>query len=57
MNLRKEQYGLERLYQVIQKHRDFTSEVIRKAIIEDLMTHIGEQKVFDDITVVVLKKK
>ena len=57
MNLSKEQYGLERLYQVIQQYRDCASEVIRKAIIKDLMTHIGEQKVFDDITVVVLKQK
>lgn len=57
MNSGKEQYGLERLYRVIKNNRNRTSEIIRNAIITDLMMHIGKQKVFDDITVVVLKRK
>lgn len=57
MNSSQEQYGLKRLYQVIRNNRNHTSEAIRKAIILDLMAYIGEQKVFDDITVVVLKQK
>lgn len=57
MNSLREQYGLERMYQVIKNNRYCSSEAIRRSIIEDLMKHIGEQKVFDDITVVVLKQK
>jgi serine phosphatase RsbU (regulator of sigma subunit) len=30
---------------------------IKEAVIEDVRRHIGEQKVFDDITLVVLKQK
>ncbi|MDX2273307.1 MAG: PP2C family protein-serine/threonine phosphatase [Cyanobacteriota bacterium] len=56
-NLNHQQYGLERLCEVIRHHRYQSAQGIRKAIVEDLRQHIGQQKVFDDITLLVLKQK
>jgi serine phosphatase RsbU (regulator of sigma subunit) len=50
------QYGVERLCEIIQTHVGHSAEAIKRAIIEDVWQHIGEQKVFDDITLVVLKQ-
>jgi predicted ATPase/serine phosphatase RsbU (regulator of sigma subunit)/tRNA A-37 threonylcarbamoyl transferase component Bud32 len=51
------QYGLERLCEVVRENHQRSAEEIRHAVIEDVRQHIGEQKVFDDITLVVLKQK
>jgi len=56
-NMGREQYGLERLWRLVVQHRDRSADEIRKAIVEDIESFIGEQKVFDDITLVVLKQK
>ncbi len=56
-NMDKQQYGLPRLVEVAQCNRHLTALAIKQAIIDDLMQHIGSQKVFDDITLVVLKQK
>jgi phosphoserine phosphatase RsbU/P len=50
------QYGVERLCEVVVKHHNETSEKIKDAIINDVMSHIGENKIYDDITVLVLKR-
>ena len=50
-------YGLERLAQVVQECRQQSSQQIRQAVIDDVRRHIGKQKVFDDITLLVLKQK
>nr|WP_240806869.1 SpoIIE family protein phosphatase [Polyangium spumosum] len=50
------QYGVERLCEVIAQHHKKTSQEIKDAIIEDLMSHIGTNKVYDDITVLVIKR-
>ncbi|MGB7711207.1 MAG: PP2C family protein-serine/threonine phosphatase [Microcoleus sp.] len=50
-------YGLERLIEVIQINWQRTASEIRYAVIDDVRSHIGEQKVFDDITLLVLKQK
>jgi sigma-B regulation protein RsbU (phosphoserine phosphatase) len=50
-------YGLERLIEVIQISWQRTASEIRYAVIDDVRSHIGEQKVFDDITLLVLKQK
>jgi len=50
-------YGKERLCQVIQRHIHLTAREIREQIIADLKAHIGSQTIFDDITLVVLKRK
>lgn len=50
-------YGLERLCEVVQKHWHLTATEIRQAVIKDVRSHIGKHKVYDDITLVVLKQK
>jgi serine phosphatase RsbU (regulator of sigma subunit) len=52
-----EQYGLERLCAVAQKNYREAARKIQQLIIEDLRCYIGSQKVYDDITLVVFKKK
>ncbi|MDM8560724.1 SpoIIE family protein phosphatase [Candidatus Parabeggiatoa sp. HSG14] len=56
-NADKIQYGIERLCEVISHHWQCSAEEIKKAIITDVQKHIGEQKVFDDITLLVIKQK
>ncbi|PZV16586.1 MAG: diguanylate cyclase [Leptolyngbya sp.] len=57
MNTQNSQYGLEKMYEVLKQHRDRSVQEIRQAVIADLMQHIGKQKVFDDITLLVMKQK
>jgi predicted ATPase/serine phosphatase RsbU (regulator of sigma subunit)/tRNA A-37 threonylcarbamoyl transferase component Bud32 len=56
-NIDRKQYGIERLCEVVRRNCDRTAQEIRQAVIEDVRRHIGVQKVFDDITLVVLKQK
>ena len=56
-NINKEFYGLERLCELVVAHRHFSAEKIKQTVIDDVRQHIGSQKVFDDITLVVLKQK
>ncbi len=56
-NMDKVLYGLDRLMEVIQINWQRTATEIRHAVIDDVRSHIGEQKVFDDITLLVLKQK
>lgn len=57
VNIDKVYYGIERLCQVAKENRYKTAEEIRQAVSDDLRQHIDKQKVFDDITLVVLKQK
>lgn len=50
-------YGLEQLCSVVQQHRHESAENIRQAVIANLRSHIGVEKVYDDITLVILKQK
>jgi serine phosphatase RsbU (regulator of sigma subunit) len=50
-------YGLERLIELIKENSRRSAHQIRHAVLSDVRHHIGEQKVFDDITLVVLKQK
>ena len=56
-DVEKQQYGMERLCQVISQNWQFTAQEIKQAIIDDVRGFIGEQKVFDDITLVILKQQ
>ncbi|MCC3430618.1 MAG: PP2C family protein-serine/threonine phosphatase [Microcoleus sp. PH2017_29_MFU_D_A] len=56
-NMNKVLYGLDRLIKVIQINWQQTATEIRHAVIDDVRSHIGQQKVFDDITLLVLKQK
>ncbi|NEP61138.1 MAG: AAA family ATPase [Symploca sp. SIO2G7] len=56
-DINQEQYGLEKLCQVVRANSSLSAEAMKQAIIDDVRQHIGSQKVFDDITLVVLKQK
>lgn len=56
-NLDGVQYGLERLIEIISDNWQMSASEIKQAAIADLRQHIGKQKVYDDITLVVLKQK
>lgn len=56
-NVDKKMYGLNRLCQVISEHWQLNSIDIRQAVIDNLHAYIGEQKIMDDITLLVLKRK
>ena len=53
----KVQYGLDRLCNVVKFNWKRSADEIRQAVIKDLRLHIGTQKVYDDITLLVLKQK
>jgi serine phosphatase RsbU (regulator of sigma subunit) len=53
----EEQYGIERLCEVISRHWDFSAQEIQTAMINDVRQFIGRQKVFDDLTLLILKQK
>jgi len=57
LNPEKVEYGLERLCQVISCHWQHCAKDISQTIIADVRQHIGTQKVFDDMTLLVLKRK
>jgi serine phosphatase RsbU (regulator of sigma subunit) len=50
-----EMYGIERLCQVLSRHWQQSAVAIKQAVIDDVMQFIGTQKVYDDVTLVVLK--
>jgi serine phosphatase RsbU (regulator of sigma subunit) len=56
-NQSREQYGLERLCAVIQSTWQRSAQEIRQSIIQSLRNHIDKQKVYDDVTLLVLKQK
>ena len=56
-NLERVRYGLDRLCQVIGQNWQRSAREIRQAVIEDLRRYIGMQKVYDDITLLVMKRK
>ncbi len=56
-NLDKQQYGLDRLCDVISQNWQNPIEEIKQAVINDVVTFRGEQKQFDDITLLILKQK
>ncbi len=56
-NLDGQQYGLENLAAVIRENASLSPVEVRDAVIHHLRRHIGAQKVYDDITLVVMKQK
>ncbi len=56
-NLDKEQYGLDKFCEVISHNWAGSAEEIKQAIVDDLKQFIGKQKVFDDITLLVIKQE
>ncbi|NEP58335.1 MAG: AAA family ATPase [Symploca sp. SIO2G7] len=56
-DINHKQYGLEKLCAVLRSNYSLSAEAIKQAVIDDLRKHVGSQKVFDDITLVVLKQR
>jgi len=50
-------YGLDRLCTVISQHWAGSAQDLQAAVIADVRRHIGAQKVFDDMTLVVAKQR
>jgi len=50
-------YGLDKLCEILKQNWSESAQDIRRAVIENLRSHIGVEKVYDDITLVVLKQK
>ncbi|TGR91729.1 hypothetical protein EN834_35575, partial [bacterium M00.F.Ca.ET.191.01.1.1] len=46
----KRLFGFERLSQSVQRRHGRSAEEIKTGIVDDLMAHIGIQKIHDDIT-------
>jgi serine phosphatase RsbU (regulator of sigma subunit) len=55
-NPEHQQYGIERLCEVVGQVRGRDVELIKQAIVEDLMTHVGRQRLHDDIAFLVIKR-
>jgi sigma-B regulation protein RsbU (phosphoserine phosphatase) len=55
-DIKKKQYGIEQMCEVISQNWHLPAQEIKQAVIDDLREHIGTQKVFDDITLLVVKR-
>ena len=56
-NLAREQYGLARLCTVVSRHWTAPAEVIKEYVVKDVHQHMGAQRMYDDITLVVVKRR
>jgi sigma-B regulation protein RsbU (phosphoserine phosphatase) len=56
-NDNKQFYGHERFCQIITQNWSLPAKEIQHKIIQDVKQHIGTHKVFDDITLLVIKRK
>jgi len=56
-DINKAEYGLKRLWQVVVENRHRLAREIREAVINDVRQYLGAMKVFDDITLVVMKQE
>jgi phosphoserine phosphatase RsbU/P len=52
-----ELFGIERLCESARQLYGQNAEEVKSGIIEDLMAHIGTQKIHDDITLVVMRHR
>ncbi len=50
-------YGLDRLCTVLNRHWDQSAEAIKQAVIADFAGHIDTPKMYDEVTLVVLKQQ
>lgn len=56
-DINQEQYGLDQLIEVVRNNYQHSAQQIREIVIEDVRRHIDQEKVFDDITLVVIKQR
>lgn len=55
-DMKNKQYGIEQLCHIISENWEKSVQEIKDIIITDVRRHIDQQKVFDDITLLVLKR-
>jgi len=55
-NIQKEFYGIRRLKDKVFEFKDESAEVIKTEVIRDLYAFIGKQKIYDDITLLIMKQ-
>ena len=55
-NINREFYGLERLCQIVGSSWSLSAEGVREAIVNDVRAFIGDQVIYDDLTLVVVKQ-
>ncbi|WP_224412995.1 SpoIIE family protein phosphatase [Oscillatoria salina] len=56
-NIQKVRYGLKRLCQVLCHNCYLSAEKIKDAVVEDVKKHIGKQIVYDDLTLLIIKRR
>lgn len=56
-NAAREQYGVERLSTLVGQHWQRAAQDIRQIVIDDVRRHISNQRLRDDITLVVFKRQ
>jgi len=56
-NTEEQQYGLERLCEIVSDNWSGNAKEVQQAVVVDVKDYIGKQKIFDDITLLVLKQK
>lgn len=49
-------YGLERLCETVRRHADQPAAAIKDAVIADVKRHAGDQPLYDDLTLIVMKQ-
>ncbi|PSN20834.1 response regulator receiver protein [filamentous cyanobacterium CCP5] len=52
-----DQYGIDRFCQVIVDYQNHSANTIKQAVVSDLKEHIGNNKLLDDFTLLVLKQR
>ena len=57
INNAEEEYGVQRLQDVVRRFRDRPSAVIVQSILSDVAAHTGDRIAFDDVTLLVLKRR
>jgi len=50
-------YGIDNLRKIVCENHRKTSEAIKDLVIENVKKHIGSQKVYDDLTLIVMKQE
>jgi sigma-B regulation protein RsbU (phosphoserine phosphatase) len=56
-NPAREQYGLEKLANSLSQHCSFEANEIRNRVMSDLYAFIGETRIYDDISLLVIKQR
>ncbi len=56
-NVDGQMFGLGKLKESLARHRDLDADGIRNAVIKDVEDFIGDNKVYDDISIMVIKQK